>query len=463
MIDCLKRKAFYSLVAGLFVVLVSDICSAANETSPPNIILIFADDWGWGDLSCHGNKMYKTPNLDRLASQGTEFYQFTVNNPVCSPSRTAVMTGQFPARHSIHQHFATIEHHVRSGMPDWLDPTAPMLPEILQRAGYATAHFGKWHLTNRGITDAPLPTEYGYDEYGAFNLPGPQISVDGAYDKTIDFIRRHKEKPFFINLWIHETHTPHYPKEKWLEKFKHLDKQHQTYAAIVGYADDRIGDVLKTLKQCGLDENTLVVFSSDNGPEVTGPFKRKMHKDDSTGPGLGTWYSVGTTAGLKGRKRSLFEGGIRVPFFVRWPGHIPSGKVDKTTVITAVDLLPTFCAVAGADLPDGYHSDGQNMLAAFQGKPVERSQPIYWEWKGNSAGSNWPRLGVRENQWKLLMTFDRSRIELYQHPKDWSESHNLTEQHQEIANRLSDMATAWKATLPTEPPANCFSKDRKKK
>ncbi len=454
-----KVKIFYLFVVVVLATL-SKSTSAADGSDRPNIIMIFADDWGWGDLSCHGNTMYQTPNLDQLASQGTEFHQFTVNNPVCSPSRTAVMTGQFPARHSVHQHFATIEHHVRSGMPDWLNPSAPMLPRILKKSGYVTAHYGKWHLTNRKIADAPLPSKYGYDEYGAFNLPGPQVTVDEAYDKTIDFIRRHKDKPFFMNLWIHETHTPHYPKKKWLEKFKHLDEQQQTYAAVVGYADERIGDVLKTLEECGIEENTLVVFSSDNGPEKTGPATRTTTEDDSTGPGLGTWFSVGTTGGLKGRKRSLFEGGVRVPFIVRWPGKVPAGKVDGTTVITAVDLLPTFCAAAEIELPDDYQSDGQNMLAAFQGEPTQRSQPIFWEWRGSRGGPNWPRLGVRDSHWKLLMTNDQKRIELYRHPQDRSETNNLAEKHPDIVKKLSKMALIWQKTLPSDPPVDCFSDAR---
>ena len=139
--------------------------SVAKASRRPNIIFIFADDWGYGDLGIHGSTFCKTPNLDRMAKEGIDFQQFTVNNPVCSPSRTAVMTGQFPARHCIHQHFASVEHHQEAGMPDWLDPKLPLLTKLLKKAGYVTGHFGKWHLTNRHILDAPPPTEYGIDEY----------------------------------------------------------------------------------------------------------------------------------------------------------------------------------------------------------------------------------------------------------------------------------------------------------
>lgn len=455
-------KTIRALLACLFVSSALLLLPQATEAaSPPNIVLIFADDWGWGDLSCHGHEQFKTPNLDQLAAEGTDFHQFTVNNPVCSPSRTAVMTGQFPARHGVHQHFAWVEHQVRAGMPDWLDPRAPMLPRILKRAGYATAHFGKWHLSNIMIPDAPLPDQYGYDEYGAFNLPGPNMKPELAYDRAIDFIGKNKDKPFFINLWIHETHTPHYPTQEWLAKFSHLDDQQQTYAAVVAYADQRIGEVMQALKDNGVDENTLVIFSSDNGPEVTGKPSRKQAGDDSTGPGRGSWYSVGSSGGMKGRKRSLFGGGVGVPFIARWPGKVPAGRVDKLAVLTAVDLLPTFCAAAGADLPAGYAPDGEDVLPALRGETFVRSKPIYWEWRGSHAGVNWPALGIREGPWKLLISADGSREELYRRAEDWAESDNQHTDHAEVANRLRKRAQAWQATIPSEPPSGCFSELRK--
>ena len=153
----------------LLVLVVTHSCVTASQ--PPNIVFIFADDWGWGDLGIHGSEVYKTPNIDRLAGQGTEFYNFSVNSPVCSPSRAAAMTGHFPERYRIDQHFAWVSHQVKANMPDWLDPNAPMLPRMLHDVGYATGHFGKWHLTNDMIPDAPLPDQYGFDEYGPLICP----------------------------------------------------------------------------------------------------------------------------------------------------------------------------------------------------------------------------------------------------------------------------------------------------
>ena len=211
-----------------------------------------------------------------------------------------------------------------------------------------------------------------------------------------------------------------------------------------------------------LENDTLVIFSSDNGPENTGSEKRKVSQDNSTGPGLGTYYSVGTTGGLRGRKRSLYEGGVRVPFIVRWPGKVPAGKINKTTVVTAVDLLPTFCAAAGIKLPDGYVPDGQNMLNAFKGKQINRTKPIFWEWR-KGGGDNWPRLAVRHGKWKLLMTYDQSRVELYNIPEDREESNDLADQNPDIVKKLTAMAKKWKAELPTAPPPGCMSKTRKSK
>jgi arylsulfatase A-like enzyme len=433
--------------------------SVADGGRRPNIVFIFADDWGYGDLGIHGSTFCKTPNLDRMAKEGIDFQQFTVNNPVCSPSRTAIMTGQFPARHCIHQHFASVEHHQKAGMPDWLDPKLPLLTTLLKKAGYVTGHFGKWHLTNRHIQDAPLPTEYGLDEYGAFNVPGVQIKTAETCPRTVDFIRRHKDQPFFVNVWLHETHTPHYPLDKYLKRFEHLDEQKRVYAAVVAEADAGVGSILDTLKELGIDEKTLVIFSSDNGPEWTG--KRTTLDDNSTGRGLGTYYSVGETAGLKGQKRSLFAGGIRVPFIARWPQVIPKGKVDRTSVLTAVDLFPTFLELAGQPVPANIELDGQSIVAALRGLGFKRKKPINWEWRGGHGPPYlWPHLGIRDGKWKMLFNQEHNRTELYDIETDWAETTDVAEENPDIVKKLKKKALAWKESLPKEPPANCFSKLR---
>jgi N-acetylgalactosamine-6-sulfatase len=349
-------------------------------------------------------------------------------------------------------------------MPDWLDPQAVQLPRLFKDAGYKTAHFGKWHLTNKGCDDAPPPTEYGYDESGVFNGNGPGIAASDSstYDKTIDFIKKHKDSPFFINVWMHETHTPHFPKKQFLKDYEHLDEQHQVYAAIVAEGDHGVGRIMQTLDDLGLADNTLLIFSSDNGPERTGGSKRQRQRVLENGvPVYYTYYSVGSTGGLRARKRSLYEGGVRVPFFVRWPGKVPSGKKNDTTVISAVDLLPTFCKAAGIELPSEYKPDGEDMLDAFLGNEVSRTKPIFWEWKGRRDGDNWPRLGIRDGDWKLVMNYDGSRKELYNIPQDRAEQNNVAKPHPEIVEKLSEEVLTWQKTLPEHPAKHCISKLRK--
>jgi arylsulfatase A-like enzyme len=442
-----------NLLYALSMISVLAIRAAAE---PPNIVFIFADDWGWGDLSCHGHAYLQTPNIDRVASEGIDFQQFNVCNPVCSPSRTAAMTGHLPARYCVHQHFAEHELNRQRGMPDWLDPKVVMLPRLLQQAGYRTGHFGKWHLTNATIADAPRVQEYGFDESAGFNGPPPHADHDTLIDAAVRFIETNKDGPFYVNIWLHETHTPHYPSKNLLTKYADLDERQRVYAAVVEEGDQKVGRILKILDDHDLAHRTLLIFSGDNGPEWAGPNKMKELRD-----GLGTYYSVGETGGLRGRKRSLFEGGVRTPFIVRWPGHAPAGAKDESTVISAVDLLPTLCAAADVTLPEGYTSDGESVLPAFLGKPMVRTKPIFWEWRGTDVEPDWwPRLAVRDGDWKLLSSPGDGRTELYNLADDPSETRNLAETEPELVARMAQTVDAWKATLPEKPPAECISKQR---
>jgi N-acetylgalactosamine-6-sulfatase len=454
--------------ATLLLVLFS-VQAFGAAASSPNIVFIFADDWGYGDMSLHGSDWIETPHLDKMASEGIDFTNFTVNNPVCSPSRTAVMTGQFPARNSVHQHFAGIGANQKRGMADWLDPDVPMLPRLLQQAGYKTGHFGKWHLgSGKG---APREDAYGYDEYATFNGSGTHAIKAGglaSVDHALKFIKRHKGQPFFVNLWLHETHLPHYPRQDYMEQFKHLDEQKQVYASIVAEGDEGVGRVLALLKDLGIDDNTLVVFSSDNGPERTRDREKHWYhgnagKDSSNDMrGLGGYFSVGETAGLKGQKRSLYAGGIRVPFIVRWPGTVPAGKTDAKSVITAVDLLPTFLEIVGVDLPEDFRPDGESVVSAFRAEDFERSKPIFWEWRGPKVQPHtWPHLGVRDGRWKLITNAELERTELYDLESDWAEAKEVSAGHPETVRSLSEKLNAWKASLPVEPNPRTVSKTRK--
>ena len=426
--------------------------SGADAPSKPNIVFIFADDWGWGDLSCHGHPWLKTPNLDRLAGEGIDFQQFNVLNPVCSPSRTAATTGMYPARFCIHQHFAPGINGER-GMPDWLDPQAPTLARFLKGAGYRTGHFGKWHLTNGGSVGAPEPSAYGFDESAVFNGPGVEAGLHDTANNAVKFIRANQGSPFYVNVWLHESHTPHVPTAESLAKWKHLDEQKQVYAAVITDGDNAVGQVLDALREAGVEEHTLVMFSSDNGPEWTGGENQKK-----MGQGYGTWASVGQTGGLRGRKRSLFEGGVRVPFIVRWPGHAPPERRTTRRRSPRWTCCRRCAPAAGVNLPENYHGDGENLLEAFHGKAISRTRPVFWEWRGTQTEPDWwPRLAVRDGDWKLAMTYDASRIELHQLINDRAEAKEVSKENPEVVKRLSKLVLDWKASLPEQPDPECIS------
>jgi len=445
---------------------------AGGPASRPNIVFIFADDWGWGDLSCHGHPYVKTPNLDRLAKEGTDFSRFTVASGVCSPSRTAVMTGHFPARYNIDGHFAWAKNNAQRNMPDWLDPKTPTLPKMLQSAGYATAHFGKWHLSNDMIPDSPLPKAYGYDEYGAFNCAGEQMPVHEDADHAIAFIKKSAaaNKPFFINLWMHEPHTPFHTVPKYEWRFPDMEsREDQIFASVLSHADDRIGHVLDALERLNLTENTLVVFSSDNGPARSArPAKLELSYDTATGAGWGIAASKGTTAGRKGYKAALFEGGINVPFIARWPGKIAAGKIDNASLISAVDLLPTFCELAGARPPDGYQPDGISQVTTLKGNATPtRSKPLFWRMDGAwppkaDAPFHWATYAVVDRQWKLLSNRNGSHTELYDIAADPLETKDLASDKPGVVQEIMSTLNQWKSTLPEKPNSHVFSAERSK-
>ncbi len=444
------------------------LLAAKGGAASPNIVFIFADDWGWGDLSCHGHPYVKTPNIDRLAKEGTDFHRFTVASGVCSPSRTAVMTGHFPARYNIDGHFAWVPSNAKRGMPDWLDPEAPLMTRFLQKAGYRTAHYGKWHLANNMIPDSPLPKVYGYDRAWAFNCAGEQMPVHEDSKHAVKFIEDcHEEgKPFFLNLWVHEPHTPFHTVPKYRWRFRDLPEADNIYASVLSHADDRIGEVLDALDRLKLTENTLVVFSSDNGPaRASKPTELALNHDTATGAGYGIGAAKGITGGRRGYKGALFEGGIGVPFIARWPGKIAAGKVDADSLISAVDLLPTFCEVAGVTLPASYKADGVSQVATLKGKPVPlRRKPLFWKMGGNkNRADHWVNYAVVYQHWKLVTNNDTSRVELYDLAADLAEKVDVATKNPGVVTTMLKQLKTWQSTLPKMPTGDVFSAERNAK
>ena len=431
------------------------------QKEQPNIIFIFADDWGYGDLGTYGATEVATPNIDKLAAKGTKYTQFHTTSGVCSPSRASVITGKFPAENRVHGHFATEEKNINRGMPNWLDETLLVyLPKMMQKAGYTTAHFGKWHLGGGGFpngdTLAPQPRHYGYDETRVWNGNGPTWKGDKhfpttrymdsdtlwvhsssrlAVDETIDFLERNqdKDKPLLVNLWLKDPHTPLWPTDEQCAPYKDFSKDKKTYYAVLTDADYHIGRLLDWLEKMEAEENTLIIFSSDNGPAAWGPSK-----------------TAGSTGGLRGRKVDIFQGGVNVPFIAYQKGKTAVGKTDSTSVLSAVDLLPTFCELANINLPKDYQPDGESFAKIFSGKKFQRKKPLFWDWRfaRDKSENQWATGVVRFGDWKLLINKKGTRKELYNIVNDPFEKNNLAEEEIEKTEELSILLEAWQKQLP---------------
>jgi len=455
---------------------------AMTAGARPNIVFILADDLGYGDLGCYGHPRIETPHLDQLAAAGTRFTQFYASHSVCSPSRAAALTGQHPSRWNIYAHFAWLEENARRGMPDWLDAGAPSMARTLQEAGYRTGLFGKWHLgggsartfAGRAINSAEAPpvAAYGFDEARTIfgNSPtwrGTELVgephetypyADQAWltdssrliaDASIDFIERHSRehagRPFLLHVWLHDPHVPLLPSDAMRRPYADIaDRGRQAYYSAVTEMDRQIGRILARLDVLGLGDTTIVLFTSDNGTPA-----RIASVDSGRSLGLET-DTAGSNGPLRGWKWHLHEGGIRVPFIVRWPGRTPSGRTDSTSVLNLYDLPLALMRLGGASLPAGYASDGVDVTDALLGRPFIRGRPMFWH--NPTSNRRGPALAIRDGKWKLLIEADDTAAELYDLERDPSESVNLADDHPEIVLGLRHRLYDWYRSLP--PPAN---------
>ncbi len=451
------------------------IATAAGAAATPrlNIVQVLIDDMGYADLGCYGGEA-ATPNIDRLASEGIRFTQAYVASPVCSPSRVGITTGQFPSRHRIYSYLDTRASHKKHGMADWLDASAPSVARTFQQAGYATAHFGKWHMGGgRDVGDAPLPTEYGFDEsYTSFEGLGDRALPPGRLsdlneklgrgnitrveqrdltriyvDRTVGFMKKSAAagKPFYIHLWLNEVHDPFDPQPEMMRKYENHAQQKyvQQYFATIEDMDHHLGRVFKAVDDLNLAGQTLIVVLSDNGPTAW----PRYYKEQQEAPG--------STGGLRGRKWSLYEGGVRVPFIARWKGRIPANRKDDATVISSLDLFPTCCKLAGIVPPAKVAFDGEDRSTAFVGKPSHRTKDLFWDYPRESdyqkpglPADQSPNLAIRSGNWKILINADGSNLELYDLAKDRAETTNLAARHPDIAKRLSTRLLDWRRSLP---------------
>ena len=414
----------------------------------PSFVFMFADDLGYRDLACYGHPYANTPAIDQLASEGTRFTQAYAAGQTCNPSRTGIMIGigvyRFDKR-----------------TDDFGFGERTTVTELLKNNGYATGHFGKWHIgmdRSNGV--------YGIDE----NNPGGKkviLSPDGRdtpiYAAAIDFIKRNKDRPFYVNIWGFTTHSPVVSAPNLLEEFScvivdrddfsdymhpvfddsielggDLDQSMRHYLANVYALDRNVQSVLEVLDELGLRENTVVVFSSDQGPQrprgiganATGPNAKGEYKEHDEN-------MLGDTGEFRGNKGTVRDGGLRVPFIIRWPSRVKAGVVDTENVIAGVDWLPSICSLAGVtSVPDDL--DGEDVSDIWLGAARKRQKPLYWN------GASGP--ATRDGHWKYYL--GEKGEELYDILKDPAEAENLAEQCPEVAARLKEKVLGWQAQLP---------------
>ncbi len=454
----------------LLPILLSVLFAVANSSfaaaQPPNIILFLADDMGWRDPACFGGKAVPTPHMDALAASGVKMTRFYSASAVCSPTRASILTGRYPLRFDIRDHFPDDETHLPRGVTT--------LPALLKQNGYQTAHVGKWHLGGLHLRHAqdrahsiPGPREHGFDHYLCQNEEPPlrprlgkerRLYSDGGTcllrndqpvpesdpyykmhltdiigaesTRLVEHFHREK-KPFFLNIWHLVPHLPYEPGSEphWTNTAAPgiSDDQHR-FRSMLAHMDATLGDLLRKLDQLGIRENTLILLTSDNGGVYEGDI----------GP-------------LKGGKTDLHEGGIRVPFIASWPGHIPAGG-SSAEIGNTIDLLPTLCAAAGAEVPASATTDGVNLLPHLQnGSAITRSSPLLWQLdlypklqRHDPKPKPYATEAVMEGRWKLLSR-EAEPLELFDLETDLAEQTNLLTQHPEIVTRLTKAARTFLA------------------
>jgi arylsulfatase A-like enzyme len=419
-------------------------CRATPGAERPNFILMLADDLGYGDLRCTGHPYAKTPSIDRLASEGTLFLNFYQAGATCVPTRTALMTGRFPARFPKHPLYFGFE-------------GAVTITELLRREGYRTGHFGKWHI---GPVHALGP--YGIDSVAVMGgAPrSPQGRDAAAINAAIEFIGANRERPFYVNIWFNSVHYKIYPHASFKAPFAHLtvrradfpnpdmqehfnayealggdlDEGMKNYLAEVLQLDSQVARVLKAIEEFGLREKTIVAFTSDNGPglctQKTGPTRTVLREN-----------MLGSAGPFRGRKHDYYDGGIHQALIVRWPGHVMEGRVDDTSVVAGVDWLPTLCTVAGISFePRGF--DGEDVSDIWLGSSRGRRKDLFWR-----GVSSTDRPVILRGSWKLHLR-PRGVVKLYDLAGDPGERDDLADVHPATAQDLREALEQWNSSLP---------------
>lgn len=429
----------------------------------PNFIIFLTDDQGYGDLSCMGATDFRTPNLDRLAREGARFTNWYSNSPVCSPARASLLTGRYPGNAGVRSILAG--HRTATGLPK----TTPTLASALKKLTYQTYLAGKWHL---GLNETSRPHHHGFDHWFGFlagcidyyshifywgmNCGGPgqnpthdlwednqEIWSNGDYftemitKKAVDYLRQaaRSNQPFLLYVPYNAPHYPMHAPQKYLDRFPDLPWDRQIMAAMLSAMDDSVGEILAETERLGLADNTCTFFTADNGPSR----ESRNWLDGTLDP-----YYGGTTGGLKGHKFSLFEGGIRVPGILNWPGKIKPGQVIDAPC-ASMDIFPTMLAATGGDA-SAYELDGKNLLPTLSGDEVWSEREIFWEMNQQTA--------VRRGPWKLVLEGQllegapvEDAVHLANLEKDPAETKNLKAEFPEVTAELSQSARDWRNAI----------------
>lgn len=440
--------------------LVNEAVTGAN--TPPNIVFILIDDMGWPDVEPYGHEFHETPHINQLAADGMRFTNAYAASPVCSSTRASIQSGQHPARVGITDfipgHWRPFEAlTVPINRTQWLPREVITVGEALGDAGYTTGYFGKWHLD--GFDAVSLPTVQGYVEartrrggahfdFGDMfeppytDLPDDAYLADVLTDDVVEFIDIHSDAPFFVTLAHYAVHIPLEAKEPTVEKYRNKDKPAQginnpVYAAMIEHVDDSVGRVLQKLDDAGIADHTVVVLYSDNGG-------LRERFDKSTG------VIVSSNAPLRDEKGTVFEGGIRVPFIVKWPGVVERGSSSQA-LMASPDIFPTFADIAGAELPASQIVDGESLVPVLKGGEQSDDRAIYFHYPHYHHMV--PAGAVHQGDWKLIEFYDDSHVELYNLADDIGESHDLSEALPVKVADLRALLAAWRedagALMPT--------------
>lgn len=473
------KKTLLSFILRLaFLVPVLHMNANASDRLP-NIVFILADDLGYSDVNCYGSKFYDTPNINQLAKQGMRFTNGYTSSPNCAPTRAALMTGQYSPRTGVYTVGSTSRFNWRSRPLRPVDNIEELplnkilLPQALKQAGYTTGIIGKWHL---GSQPGHTPTERGFDEFFGFlgggsdymkvrsllrgtkRVSEKEYLTDAFGREAVSFIRQNRDKPFFLYLAFNAVHTPLQAPEElkkpYINKPPFGGQKNPTYAAMVASMDANVGKVLTSLHELGLDDSTLVIFSSDNGG-VGGYQNEGIRQKDIT-----------DNAPLKGGKGMLYEGGIRVPYIFRWPGHVQPGSTCDLPV-NSIDLYPTLLEVTGTKRPANYVLDGTSYLQLLKGKSGSPRPPMFWHFPGYlGAGDNtWrttPCGVIRDGDWKLLEFFEDGHKELYNLKSDLSEKNNLAASNPKKTEELYRKLAQWRKDLKAPMPQQISPDERQK-